>query len=183
MIHIAADIELVLDAVAHDRREPHPSRYRLALVVPIQHPLSLGPHAHQDVQGRADNLVNESVVNRRHLLPGGEAVRVLHAPRRPIDLVEFAILADPEVRQRIDAENAVMIRRGLVNDFDQPQGVVGIELQNVEVEQVSVLAGAAALGIDQRNGSSEFGCQLQEACRSFRFPKDRTRQSAVWRCA
>jgi len=52
--------------------------------------------------------------------------------------------------------------RGMVDDLDQPLGIVGIEFQNVEVEQVGVLAGAAALGIDQRNGTSEFCCQIEK---------------------
>ena len=47
----------------------------------------------------ADDLVDECVMNRGDLFPGGEAIGRLHPARGPIDFFEFAVLAKPEVRQ------------------------------------------------------------------------------------
>ena len=89
------------------------------LVVAADDPLALGAHAGQDVQRRAEDLIDQRVMNRGDLLPGGEAVGRTHAPCAAVHVVQFAVLADPEVRERIDAQHLVAVRRGEVDDLDQ----------------------------------------------------------------
>jgi len=82
----------------------------------------------------------------------------LHSAGRPIYHVELAILADPEVRERVDAQHAVSVCNSTVDDFDQTRGIIGVEFEDIEIKDIGILAGAPALGIDERDRAAQFCC-------------------------
>jgi hypothetical protein len=48
-----------------------------------------------------------------------------------------------------------LFRGDLVDDFNQQRRIIGFKFQHVELEEVGVLAGAAALGINERDGTAQ----------------------------
>jgi hypothetical protein len=67
----------------------------------------------------ADDFVDECAMYRGDLFLRGEAIRRLHSPGSAVDFVELAILAYPEVAERIDAADSVFALGSCIDELDQ----------------------------------------------------------------
>ena len=99
MVYLATDIKFVLDSIPHHwGQADFPRSCFPGFLIAFQNPLSFRPQTDQYVDWRRDDSVNQAVVDRGYLLPSSETVIALTAPRYSIHLIEFAVLAHPEVR-------------------------------------------------------------------------------------
>src|SRR5690606_37222044 len=105
----------------------------------------------------SDNGFNEPVLYRRTLAPGHVAVALVLLGGGVHNLQQ-ATGAVPGVAGAVDDENVVESVFGRVNGFNEAIRVEGRgEVDNVEIEDIGVFAGAAMLGIDHGHTVAQSG--------------------------
>ena len=102
---------------------------------------------------RAQDGVEEPVVQGGDVAPGGKSVTRFHLPGGFIHQFEGSAFSCPGVGQGVDDEHTVVAGVGRTNGFDIVFGVKGVEFQNVEVKLIGVFAGRPSFGVDQGDGT------------------------------
>ncbi len=115
----------------------------LGVLVVFLYVLHLHAHRRHEVRFTLEHRVDERVVLRRDVAPGGPAVAATLG--RLILLRERAIFADPCMRDRVGDDDVVAGILGLLDLLDVGERREAVELGDVEVKLIGIERCRAAL--------------------------------------